>query len=141
MIPDLRFGIYYYSPAWFAGVSVMDLLSGDQSNRIFRWDANTTDNLRRKRHVYVLAGALFDLSEDLRLRPSLLVKEDFKGPTSLDLSALIGFDDRLWLGAGIRTGITLWAKEYCRGQQLSNRNSLSGIAQFHASDRLRIGYS
>ena len=141
LIPDLRFGIYYSSPTWFAGVSVMDLLSGDQSNRIFRWDANTTDNLRRKRHVYVVTGALFDLSEDLRLRPSLLLKEDFKGPTSLDVSALVGFDDKLWLGAGIRSGVTLWAKEYRRGQQLSHRNSLSGIAQFYASDRLRIGYS
>src|SRR5690606_21974277 len=27
-IPDVRFGVYYYNPKWYAGVSVMDLLSG-----------------------------------------------------------------------------------------------------------------
>ncbi len=139
-VPDLRFGIYYYSPRWYVGASVMDLLAGDRSDELFR-DGTTNRNLRRMRHVYLMGGALLDLSEDLRLRPSLLIKEDFKGPSSLDINALFGFGDKFWLGGGVRTGMTLWAKEYREGQQLSNRNSLSGIAQFYASDRLRIGYS
>ncbi|MEC3882073.1 PorP/SprF family type IX secretion system membrane protein, partial [Parapedobacter sp. 10938] len=77
-VPDVRFGVYYYNPKWYAGVSVMDLLSGDQSNNIFRWDNTTTDNIRRKRHMYFIGGALFNLSRGLDFRPSLLVKEDFK---------------------------------------------------------------
>lgn len=83
-VPDIRFGVYYYNPKWYIGASVMDLLSGDQSNNIFRWDNTTTDNIRRKRHLYVIGGALFNLGQGLDLRPSVLIKEDFKGPTSLD---------------------------------------------------------
>src|SRR5690606_34230675 len=142
-IPDVRFGIYYYNPHWYAGISVMDLLSGDQSNNIFRWDNTTTDNLRRRRHMYFIGGALFNLSEGLRLRPSVLVKEDFKGPTSVDVNAMFIFGQRFWLGAGWRTGVTVFKREYSRvsGNSLSGRNSFSAIAQIYVTEKLRIGYS
>lgn len=142
-IPDIRFGVYYYNPKWYAGVSVMDLLSGDQSNNIFRWDNTTTDNLRRKRHIYFIGGALFDLSEGLRLRPSFLVKEDFKGPTSLDLNAMFIFGDRFWIGGGWRTGVAVFEREYNRfsGNNLNGLNSVSAITQLYATESLRIGYS
>jgi len=139
-IPDLRLGVYYYNPRWYLGVSVMDLLSGDNSNNIFRWDANTTSNLKRKRHMYLIGGALFDLSEDMKLRPSMMIAEDFKGPTSVDLNAMFVFGDRVWLGAGYRTALSL-GKSYAEGQNLRSSNAIMGIAQFYINNRLRIGYS
>lgn len=140
-IPDARFGIYYSSPKWYLGVSVMDLFSGDSNNGIFKWDAGTVQNLRRKRHLYLIAGTMFNLSEDTKLRPSMLLKEDFKGPTSLDLSAMVIFGERLWLGGAYRTGLTLWEKDFNKGQSLSQLNSISAITQFYVSERFRIGYS
>ena len=142
-VPDIRFGVYYYNPKWYAGVSVMDLLSGDQSNNIFRWDNTTTDNIRRKRHLYFIGGALFNLSKGLDLRPSLLVKEDFKGPTSVDLNAMFIFGQRFWLGAGWRTGVSVFKREYNRvsGNSLNGRNSFSAITQLYVTNTLRIGYS
>jgi type IX secretion system PorP/SprF family membrane protein len=138
--PDLRFGVHYSSPSWYAGLSVMDLLSGDKSNSIFKYD-NGNMGIARKRHLYLIAGALIDLDNDLKLRPSILVKEDFKGPTSLDLNAMFIFADRFWVGAGYRTGMTLWEKDYQQGQNLSKLNSVSAIGQFYVNERLRIGYS
>ncbi len=142
-VPDVRFGIYYYNPKWYAGVSVMDLLSGDQSNNIFRWDNTTTDNIRRKRHIYLMGGALFNFGKGLDFRPSLLIKEDFKGPTSLDVNAMFIFGQRFWLGAGWRTGVTVFEREYNRvsGNSLSGRNSFSAITQVYLTNALRIGYS
>ena len=142
-IPDLRFGIYYYAPRWYAGVSVMDLLSGDQSSNIFRWDNTTTDNIRRKRHLYFIGGMLFDLGPGTKLRPSLLVKEDFRGPTSLDLNAMFIFGDRFWIGGGWRTGVSVFDREYRQQtvNKLSRRNSFSGIAQVYLTPELRLGYS
>jgi len=142
-VPDIRFGIYYYNPSWYAGVSVMDLLSGDQSNNIFRWDNTTTDNIRRKRHIYFIGGALINLSEGTRLRPSLLLKEDFKGPTSLDLNALFVFGDRFWIGGGWRTGVTAFKKDFERitGNTLDKRNAIAAITQLYVTPSLRIGYS
>lgn len=142
-VPDVRFGVYYYNPKWYVGASVMDLLSGDQSNNIFRWDNTTTDNIRRKRHLYVIGGALVDLSEGLRLRPSFLIKEDFKGPIGLDFNAMFIFGDRFWIGGGWRTGVTVFEREYDRvsGNRLSGRNSFSAITQLYVTPSLRIGYS
>ncbi|MFC7526910.1 type IX secretion system membrane protein PorP/SprF [Parapedobacter sp. GCM10030251] len=142
-VPDVRFGMYYYNPRWYAGVSVMDLLSGDQSNNIFRWDNTTTDNIRRRRHLYFMGGMLFNLSPGTRLRPSLLVKEDFKGPTSVDVNAMFVFGDRFWIGGGWRTGVTVFRKDYERftGNSLNRRNSVSAITQLYIVPSLRIGYS
>lgn len=105
------------------------------------WDTATQQNIKRKRHYYIMTGALFELSDGLKLRPSLLWKEDFKGPSSLDLNAMFVFADKFWIGGGIRTGVNLWDKAFRQGQTLSNSNSLSGIVQFYASNRFRIGYS
>ena len=142
-IPDVRFGIYYYNPRWYAGVSVMDLLSGDQTNNIFRWDNTTTDNIRRKRHLYFIGGALVDFENGLKLRPSLLVKEDFKGPMSVDVNAMLIFDSRFWIGGGWRTGATVFKRDYVRftGDRLSKQNSVAAIAQLYVTPKLRIGYS
>ena len=142
-IPDVRFGIYYYNPRWYAGVSVMDLLSGDQSNNIFWWDNTTTDNIRRRRHVYFIGGALIDFNSGLKLRPSLLVKEDFKGPTSMDVNAMFIFDNRFWIGGGWRTGVTVFKREYNRvsGNSLNRRNAVAAIAQLYVTPQLRVGYS
>lgn len=138
--PDLRFGVYYTSPKWYAGLSVMDLLTGDNSDAIFRQDDNPF-TIARKRHLYLIAGTLLDIDTDLKLRPSILIKEDFKGPTSLDLNAMLIFGERFWLGAGYRTGASAWKKDHEKGQELSKLNSLSGVAQFYVNERLRIGYS
>ncbi len=142
-IPDVRFGVYYYNLHWYAGVSVMDLLSGDQSNNIFRWDNTTTDNIRRRRHLYFIGGALVNFDSGLKLRPSVLVKEDFKGPTSVDLNAMFILDNRFWIGGGWRTGVTVFKRDYARftGDRLSKQNSLSAIAQLYVTPQLRIGYS
>lgn len=141
IVPDARFGVYYASSSWYLGASVNDLLSGSESGNVFNWTDHGQMNIKRKRHVYIIGGFLANLSTDVKLRPSLLWKEDFKGPSSLDLSAMLIFKNRFWIGGAYRTGVVLWDKEYRSQQELSNSNSIAGIAQFYATDRLRIGYS
>ncbi|RQO69720.1 hypothetical protein DBR43_16790 [Pedobacter sp. KBW06] len=140
-IPDLRFGVYYYNPNFYIGASAMDLLSGDKSTSIFNWDKNNVANLKRKRHYYLIAGTIFNLSEDTKLRPSLLYKEDLKGPSSLDISSMFIFAEKFWIGGSYRTGINLWKKDYAKDQDLSSLNSISAIAQFYVTNTFRVGYS
>lgn len=142
-VPDVRFGIYYHNPTWYVGVSVMDLLSGRSGGNLFRWDHTTTDRIRRKRHLYLIGGLLVNFSESIKLRPSLLYKDDFSGPPSLDINAMVILAERLWLGGGIRTGVSAFRRDYQRftGERLSGINSASFVMQIFATDRLRIGYS
>ncbi|MCY1534551.1 Bacteroidetes-specific putative membrane protein [compost metagenome] len=70
-----------------------------------------------------------------------MIKEDFKGPTSLDVNTMLIFNDRLWIGGTYRTGIRLWAKDYDINNTFSKVNSISGLLQFYITNKLRLGYS
>ena len=142
-LPDIRIGVYYNSPTFYMGASVMDVLSGNLNSDIFRWDNTTTDNIKRKPHIYIITGGLINIDAGTKIRPSLLWKEDLRGPSSLDLNAMVIFGEKLWIGAGWRTGVTVWTKNYERytGNSLSKQNSFSGILQVYANKNFRIGYS
>ena len=142
-VPDVRVGIYYHNAKWYAGASMMDLLGGEQGNNPFRWDNTTTDHIRRKRHLYVIGGMLVHLNEDVILRPSVLYKDDFTGPSSLDINAMVIFSDRVWIGGGVRTGVSAFRRDYRRftGNRLNGFNAISAITQVFVTDRLRLGYS
>lgn len=138
-IPDIRFGVYYYNPKFYIGFSAMNLLSGQDSSSILNWN-DTTSNIVYRTHLYLMGGTLLGLTDYTKLRPSIIIREDFKGPTNIDLSALFVFDNRFWIGGSYRTGFHLW-KGYSNGQSLSISNALVGIVNFQVSDRFRIGYS
>ena len=141
-VPDIRFGIYYHNARWYAGVSLLDLLSARQASNL-RWDRTAVDHLRRRPHLYVIGGLLVNLGEFVKLRPSLLYKDDFKGPPSLDVNAMAILSDRFWFGGGIRTGVSAFRRDYQRfaGYRLRGMNAMSFVTQVFATDRLRIGYS
>lgn len=141
-IPDVRVGVYYTAQKWYMGLSAMDLLSSSYSNNLINWNlSDSSQNVIRKKHYYFITGGLFDLSEFSRFRPSLLWKEDLKGPSVMDLSAMFIFFDKFWIGAAYRTSMNLWSKTYAQNQSLSAYNAICGIAQFVVDDNLRIGYS
>jgi type IX secretion system PorP/SprF family membrane protein len=135
LIPDFRFGVYYYSPQWYIGASVLDLLSA-KSN-----EPTSEGVILNKRHLYLITGLLFNINETTKIRPSLLVKEDFKGPTSLDLNSMVIFNDKFWIGGSYRTAVKVWSKDFEKGQTVSRSNSVAGVAQFFVSHAFRIGYS
>ncbi len=141
--PDIRLGAYYNNSRWYAGVSVQDLFAGSNSGEDFQFNQNSLESLYRHIHGYFIAGALFELDRALLLRPSILVKDDFRGPTSLDLNAMFVFNNKFWIGGGYRTRAKIFDRDYSDYtiNRLSSVNSMSGIVQFYVSPKFRIGYS
>ena len=134
--PNMRFGVYYSTPKFYIGASALDLLSGSG-------DTVSTDNykiIKHVRHLYLTGGVLLPLSEGLALKPTIMLKEDFKGPTNLDLNAFLLINKVIWVGASYRTGVALWKKNNLQ-QGLDKDDALSGIVEFYLSDRFRLGYS
>lgn len=135
--PDFRFGVYYNTPKFYLGASVIDLLSGlaDKST--------TTDSyriLKQVRHLYLTGGVMIPLSETLDLKPTFMIKEDFKGPTNLDLNSYLLISKKIWLGASWRTGVALWDKDNLQ-KGLDKSDAISGIVEIYLNDRFRVGYS
>ncbi|WP_448699097.1 type IX secretion system membrane protein PorP/SprF [Mucilaginibacter sp. AW1-3] len=134
LTPDFRLGIYYYTPDYYVGASVLNVLSGTTS---------FTDNpavIRETRHVYLTAGALLPLTDNLDLKPSVMFKEDFKSPTNLDLNAFILLNKIIWLGASYRTGVTIWNKSNLQNG-LDKSDAIAAIFELKVNDVFRFGYS
>lgn len=134
LVPDARAGIYFSSPRFFAGVSADNLISSQYRAQKFR---NVTKPVI---HGYLTAGGLVPLSTDIVLRPSFLIKEDFHGPTSLDLNAFVLFGEKLWLGGGYRTSMKLWSKNHLQSD-LKRPASAVAMAEVFPTRNIRIGYA
>ncbi|MBW4890232.1 type IX secretion system membrane protein PorP/SprF [Mucilaginibacter sp. HMF5004] len=134
LIPDARIGVYYSNNKFYAGLSADNLVSQylDFSDQPYL--------AKPKLHIYLTGGVLFRLSEDLQLKPSLLLKDDTKGPTSLDINSFVLIGEKLWLGGSFRTGVKLYNKGYAPSD-VSQVNSAALAVQVFAMENLRIGYS
>ncbi len=134
LTPDFRFGIYYYTPSFYAGASVLNALSGATS---------FIDNpavVRETRHLYVTTGVMVPLTDNIDWKPSIMVKEDFKSPTNLDLNSFILLNKIIWLGASYRTGVVIWNKSNLQSG-LDKSDAVAAIFDMYVNDRFRFGYS
>jgi len=138
--PDFRVGVFYTTPYWYVGLSALDLFTDDDAVTDYRRNSAYADNIVRARHAYFIAGSLINVSPGLRIRPSVMFREDFKGPTNADFNVMGIFSDRIWLGAGYRTSMKIFKKEY-QNTDVSSQSAIVGIAQFYVNERFRIGYS
>ena len=131
--PDFRVGVYYTTPSVYIGASVLNLLPTIGIN-------NTTAIIQQARHLYLTGGVLIPLSSAIDLKPSIMFKEDFRAPTSVDLTTYLLFNKKFWLGASYNTGVVIWNKT---NQQtgLDKGNTEAGIVQLSLSDHFRFGYS
>lgn len=134
LVPDARAGVYFSTPRFFAGVSADNLVASLYNEEKFR------NVIKPVVHSYVTAGGLIPLSTDILLKPSFLIKEDFHGPTSLDLNTFILFGESLWIGGGYRTSIALWKKNYLQSDLKRPSSAVAAIEVFPTKN-IRIGYA
>jgi type IX secretion system PorP/SprF family membrane protein len=134
IVPDGRIGVFYSDDKYYAGLSADNLISQFINVR------NRGYIAQPKPHYYLTGGALFPLSEDVMIKPSILLKDDAGGPTSLDLNAFIMFGQRFWVGGSYRSGVKLYQKSYLQ-TDLSNLNSFVAAMELFPLENLRVGYA
>jgi type IX secretion system PorP/SprF family membrane protein len=111
-------GLYFFSKKTYIGLSVPRILENDFAS------ATSNSVYTQKRHAFVYAGHVFELSPNVKFKPNVLVKMTTNSPVSVDLSANFLFIDKIWLGASYR--------------QLE---SLDLLAQYYITDQLSVGYA
>jgi type IX secretion system PorP/SprF family membrane protein len=77
-LPQTGFGIYYKAQKFYAGFSSPELLSIGLSNNVFR-------------SALLTAGYLINVSEAIKIKPSVLVKYIKDSPVEVDINANIYF--------------------------------------------------
>jgi type IX secretion system PorP/SprF family membrane protein len=122
MLPNFGAGIYYSTDKLYMGISMPHLLNNKLANDF----ANATGNERARqfRHLFVAFGGVLAVSNNLKLKPSLLYKYVHAAPMQLDLNCNFWFHDVFALGASYRTDKTVVA-----------------LVEIQATPQFRVGYA
>jgi type IX secretion system PorP/SprF family membrane protein len=118
--PVIGVGLYYHTDNLYMGLSVPNLLQTDH----FESGVNNADSFiaEERIHYYGILGYTFDISNDLKFKPSTLVKAVAGAPLQVDLSANVLLYEKLHAGIAYR-----WSA------------ALSAMVGFQVSDSMLIG--
>ncbi|MDD3739617.1 MAG: type IX secretion system membrane protein PorP/SprF [Bacteroidales bacterium] len=130
---DPKMGIFLYSERFYTGLSVTDMLG----NLIESPDGFVS---KQERHYYLTAGYVFDLGEDVKAKPSILIREDFKAPTNIDVTTHFLIKKTFWIGATYRFGANFFTSQSL-DNTLRKRDALIVMTQFNINPSWVIGYS
>ena len=121
VLPDFSLGTYYYTKKYFIGISMPMFLSHelDKSTGKYKISNNFSGY-----NYFFTGGYEVDISPQVKLLPSLLIKYHPGNAIQIDYNAQINLKDRIWMGIGYR-----------------NRNMLVGMLQCQLNYQLRMAYS
>lgn len=96
---DLGLGTWIYSDKFFIGFSGAQLLKG---KRELNPSEAMGDNGIQQKHYFATGGYKFNVSPEVTLIPSVMVKMADPSPTSVDFNLKATYADRLWVGGSYR---------------------------------------
>lgn len=102
LLPNAGFGVFYYAKKFYAGFSIPKLLLNTVSASESKKVKNTLSV--RDWNWHLTAGYLADVSESIKLKPSLILKKVNGAPMVVDANINALFNDIVWLGIGYRSG-------------------------------------
>ncbi|QTD39091.1 type IX secretion system membrane protein PorP/SprF [Polaribacter batillariae] len=120
IMPNIGAGAFYYTDKFYAGLSVPNLL------KTFHFDkkGGQISRASETKHFFFTSGYVFDLSNDVKLKPSTMIKAAEGSPLSIDFSGNVLLYDKLEFGLSYRLD-----------------ESVSALINVRASNTLRIGYA
>jgi type IX secretion system PorP/SprF family membrane protein len=96
LTPNVGAGAYLYSDETYFGLSVPNILETEH------YEHNDISVAKERFHVYAMAGHVFDLAYNWKLKPAALAKVVEGAPVQLDLTANVLYNDKFTLGLAYR---------------------------------------
>jgi len=118
--PNFGAGVYYYTNKFYVGLSAPNFLETEHLEK----EGGVVSTASEKMHYFATAGYVFDIADNLKLKPSTMLKATDGAPISLDLSLNLLVDERVELGLSHRID-----------------DSISGIIGFQVNNDFRVGYA
>ena len=126
--PLIGAGVYYHTDRFYAGVSVPNFIQTDHFDESNNSNSSVNFVAEERINYYGIAGYTFDLSSDVKFKPSTLVKLVTGTPLQVDLTANFLLYEKLHLGAAYRFSA---AFSGLVGFQLSDSLLITGIQLVH----------
>ena len=119
--PSLGIGIYYNTDNFYAGVSIPNILK----SRLTAFDLIRSGLQKvNQKHIFLTTGFVIPINEDLKLKPSTMIKMVEGAPIEADFNTNVWLRDIIGLGVSYRTG-----------------DAVIGMAEIQANQNLRFGYA
>ncbi|AVI50758.1 hypothetical protein C5O00_06055 [Pukyongia salina] len=116
--PNVGAGAFLYGDNFYVGLSVPNLLNS------VHLDENGLKYGSETNHYFATAGYVFQVSENVKLKPSVMVKSAFDAPVSFDGNLNALFFEKFEIGASYRLD-----------------DSFSGLVGFQVTENIRVGYA
>lgn len=120
LLPNFGFGLFWHSERYYVGLSAPKLLE----NELEIATSTVLTTALQERHYFLIGGYVFDLNDDLKFKPSFMLRSVAGAPLSLDVNANFLLRERIWFGAMYRIG-----------------NSFGFMGQYRINDQLSAGYA
>jgi type IX secretion system PorP/SprF family membrane protein len=122
-MPNGSFGLYYYTDKYYIGMSVPRLINNRIVADVGTIEAKNTFDPQNL-HYFLTGGYVFNVSSDIKLRPTLLLKTVYGAPLEADITLSALFREFLWTGLAWRSG-----------------DAASLLIGLQINPNLRVGYS
>ena len=93
VVPDFNLGVFYKTNELYLGISTTHVGGFEMSNL----------NVQNVHHYWITAGYNYDVTPDIKLRPSLLIKSDASS-TIMDINVNALYQNKFWGGVTWRVG-------------------------------------
>lgn len=115
--PNFGAGLFLSSQDWYLGLSAPKVINNDNN-------PHSEYVALEQVHYYLTGGYVFNLSDNLKLRPTSLLKYTSGAPLSVDISSTFIYDEKFYLGANYRID-----------------DAIGAFVDFQVLDALRVGYA
>ena len=113
-------GAFYYTDHFYAGLSMPNMLNQFHLNR----KGGIISSASEKMHYYLTSGYVFDMNDNLKLKPSVLLKGVEGAPLSIDVAGNILINNKFELGVSWRID-----------------DSLNALMNVEVANGFRLGYA
>ena len=121
--PQIGAGVYYNTEKFYAGLSVPNFLTTKHFDESSLANIEASTIAAERLHYFLIAGYVFDLSENLKFKPATLVKAVSGSPLQWDMSANFLINEKFTVGAAYR-----WSA------------AMSAMLGFQATNEIFIGF-
>ena len=120
-LPAVGLGIYYNTDKFYAGFSVPNVLK----SRLTAFDVmNSGIQKVNSTHLFFTSGYVFDVNEDVKIKPSTMIKAVGGAPIEADFNTNVWLKNVIGLGFSYRTG-----------------DAMVAMAEAQINNNLRVGYA
>lgn len=99
--PDAMVGLMVYAPKYYVGISMDQMFNSKlKFQNTTAYAVSGTGTLSP--HYFLMGGYRVNLSEELAVVPSAIVRYNLGAPPSVDLTAKFNYKDLIWAGASMR---------------------------------------